>query len=60
MYSVHFSIHLLDFVYEPLAVVGIINELMVFLGPLLLLQSFQVAVPAVPVHVPLRGQIVNH
>jgi len=52
MFPVHLNVDVLDLFDESLAIVGVVDELVVFLGPLLLLESFNVAMPAVTVNMP--------
>ena len=52
MDSMHLLIHFLDLLDESLAVIGIIDLHMILFSPLFLLESFEIAVSAVAVHMP--------
>ena len=60
MFPLHLLVNVLDLFDEALAIVGIVNEKVVFLGPLLLLESFKVAMPAVAVDMPGGCKVVNN
>ena len=58
MFPMHFHVDILDLFDESLAIVGVVDELVVFLGLLLLLEGFKVAMPAVAVDMPGRRKVV--
>ena len=58
MFPMHLHVDIFDLFDESLAIVGVVDELVVFLGPLLLLESFKVAMPAVAVYMPGRRKVV--
>jgi hypothetical protein len=59
MCPMHFPVHLADLLDKPLAIISIINQQMIFLGPLLLLQRLQIAMPTIPVDMPSCSQVIN-
>ena len=60
MFPVHLHVDILNLFDKSLAIVGVVDELVVFLGPLLLLESFKVAMSAVAVNMPGCCKVVNN